>query len=216
MLDVAVKQFVFDAVFELVDDFHATGLVDDEMGGQGVFGRADGPDVDMVKIFDVLYASDSFPDLADLDAARDAVEGEPQAVAKQLPGAIEDNDGDDEAEGGIDPIELGIKDDEAADDQAGGYDSIGEEVEEGASDVEVAFLIPEEEHGGQGVDADTDGGHDGNGLAGQGSFGAHQPVDRFVADGAKGNQEDGGVEEGYEDRCLFEAVGIFFGGAHPE
>jgi hypothetical protein len=72
---------------------HCTVIVDDEMGGQGIFGGADGPDVDMVKVFDVFYAGDRFPDLFDLDAGRDAVQREAQAVPQQLPGAEEDDDG---------------------------------------------------------------------------------------------------------------------------
>lgn len=216
MLDVAVQQFVLDAVFEFRDEFHAAVFVDDEMGGKGIFGCAYCPDVDVMNVFDVFHAADGFFDLADLDPGGDAVEGEAQAIAQQLPGAVEDYDSDDEAERGVDPIEVRIKDDEAADDEAGGYDGVGQEVEEGAPDIEVAFLIPEEEHGGEGVDPDADGGDDGDGLTGQGGFGGHEPVDCFVADGAEGNQQDGGVQEGYEDGGLFETVGIFFGRADAE
>jgi len=216
VLDVAVLQLVFEAVFKFLNQLHGAGFVDDKVGGQGIFGCTDGPDVDVMNIFDVVHAGDSFFDLADLDSGGDAVEGQAKAVAQQLPGAIENYDGDDEAEGGVDPIEVGIEDDEAADDEAGGYDSVGEEVEEGAPDIEVAFLVPKEEHGGQGVNRDADGGDDGDGLAGQGGFGGHEPVERLIADGADGKQEDGGIEQGYEDGGLFESVGIFFGCADAE
>src|SRR5580658_10820488 len=84
-------------------------------------------------------------------------------------------------------------------------------MEEGAADIEVAFFIPEEEHGGQRVDADSDGSHDGDGLAGQSGFGGHETVEGLIADGAEGEQEDGGVEEGYEDGRFLEAVGVLIG-----
>jgi hypothetical protein len=82
--------------------------------------------MDVVKIFNVFHVANRLFDLADLDTGGDAVKGEAQAVAQQLPGAIENDDGDDEAEGGVDPVKVSIEDNEAADDQAGGYDSVRE------------------------------------------------------------------------------------------
>ena len=118
VLDVLVEQLVLDLVLEFFDGIHCTVIVDDEMGGQGIFCGADGPDMDMVKVFDVFYAGDRFPDLFDFDAGRDAVQREAQAIPQQLPGAEEDDDGYGEAEGGVDPGQSGIKDDQAADDQS--------------------------------------------------------------------------------------------------
>jgi hypothetical protein len=81
VLDVAVEQFVLYAMFKFRDEFHGAGFVDDKMGGEGIFGCADGPDVDMMNFFDIFHAGDSIFDLADLDAGGDAVEGEAQAIA---------------------------------------------------------------------------------------------------------------------------------------
>ena len=38
----------------------------------------------------------------------------------------------------------------------------------------------------------------------------HALLDRLIADGADGEEEDGGIEQGDEDRGLFIAVGEFF------
>ena len=45
-------------------------------------------------------------------------------------------------------------------------------------------------------------------FPGQG-FGMHEAVEGFVADGAEGDEQDGGIQQGDEDRGLFIAVCIF-------
>ena len=53
-----MQQFVLDAMFKLFDDFHGAVAVDDEMGGKRIFSRADGPDVDVMKVFYALHPAD--------------------------------------------------------------------------------------------------------------------------------------------------------------
>ena len=93
VLDVLMQQLVLNLMLELLDGLHRTVIVDDEMGSQGIFSSADGPDMDMMKILDVFYAGDGFPDLFDFDAGRDAIQGQAQTIPQQLPGAEEDDDG---------------------------------------------------------------------------------------------------------------------------
>src|SRR6185437_1866134 len=102
-------------------------------------------------------------------------------------------------------------DDDATDHEGCGDNGVGQEVQEGAADVEVVLAVAHEQEGGHCVDHYANGGDDGDGLTGK-RFWGHQAVDGFVADGAEGDQQDGCVEERDEDGRLFITVGIIFGG----
>ena len=211
MLDVLVQQFVLDLVFQLFDELHAHVAFYDQVCGEGVLRGADGPDVDMMKVFYTAHFGDGILYFFYFDPARDPVQREPEAVTQQLPGAEEDDDGDKEAQGGVDPKQVGVKDDKTTDDKRSRHDGIREEVEEGAADIEIAFLTAEKKHGGERIDGDADGCHDGDRLAREG-LRIHEAVYGFIADGSDGQQQDGCVQQGYEDGRLFIAVGLFFGG----
>src|SRR5258708_18648694 len=120
-----MKQLVFDVVLELFGEFHGAILVDDEMGRKGIFGRADRPDMDMVEVLYPLHFVDGIADLFDLDAGRHPIERKTQAVAQQLPGAEEDDEGDEQAQGRVDPKQVCIKDDKPANYEGGRYYRIG-------------------------------------------------------------------------------------------
>ena len=79
MGDSRVFEQVFDSVFERWNLFR---VADGDVGCQGVLGRADGPDVQVVDICDSgVRIEDLFPDPLAVDPGRDAVQRQTQARA---------------------------------------------------------------------------------------------------------------------------------------
>ena len=108
VLDILMQQFVFDLMFQLFDKAPYRCSVDDEVGREGVLGGADRPDMDMMKVLYSFDPADRLPDLFYLDAFGYAIQGEAQAVPQQLPGAEQDDDGDEQAQCGVYPVLMGI------------------------------------------------------------------------------------------------------------
>src|SRR5882762_7783295 len=163
-----MQQFMLDIHLELLDGRHVAVGRNDQVRRKRVFRSADGPDMNVMKVDHPAHFSDDLPDLTGLDAIRNSVQGEPQAVLQQLPGAEQNDDGDDQAQYRIDPEQVRVQDNDPSQYQPGGYDRIRQEVQEGAPDIEIIILIPQEEKGRDGIDQDPDGGYYRNGLSRQG------------------------------------------------
>jgi hypothetical protein len=124
MLDFLVQQLVLDFVFQLIDKFHGAGGVDYQVGGECILRRADGPNMDMMKVFYSIHFTDSLPDLSKLDAFGHPIQGQAKAIPQQLPGTEEDDDGYQQAQNSVQPEKTRKIHDNTTDYQRGGYDGI--------------------------------------------------------------------------------------------
>lgn len=107
----AVVEFALGAEDESVVP---VGSCHDEMGGEGGFGCADAPDVEVVHVDDFGKSDEVGLDCIDIYAYGDSVEREVDGVSQELPGASEDDGDDGEAENGIEPRPTGLQHDKAA------------------------------------------------------------------------------------------------------
>ena len=140
-----------------------------------------------------------------VDARRHGVEGEVHGVAQEPPGADEDDDDDGEADERVEPVPARDRDDERRHDDAHRDAGIGQHVEEGAPDVEVALAAPHEEERRAEIDGDAHGGDPDDGAGGD-RLGQDQALDRLDQDGAERDEQDDGVGERGQDRAALEAV----------
>ena len=120
-------------------------VADGDVGCQGVLGRADGPDVQVVDICDSgVRIEDLFPDPLAVDPGRDAVQRQTQAVVQQMRGRDQDDYGDHHADDGVDDVPSRKTDDDARNQYADRNQRIGRHVQVGAFDVQIFLLVFEE------------------------------------------------------------------------
>ena len=187
------------------------GFGDDDVCRQCRFGGRDGPDVDMVHIEHALLAFNLLLDILNVEPLGHGVGAHAQALAQQVPGADEDNHGDDQADDGVDDGPAGVVYHYAADDDAHADQRVGQHVQEGTTGVDVVLLLAAEGPGGEAVDDDAHGGGpDDEGAVDLG--GVEELVDALHHDGAHGDQQDDGVEQRDEHRGFAVAVGEALGG----
>jgi len=115
MVDIEVVKMVFQVVFHR---FHRVERVDDDVGGEGVVGRGNRPNVQVVDIADVLVFQQRIFYLFQGNVLRKSVEREAQTARQQVPRRNEDDGGDDEADDGIDDGPARRGDDDARNDDS--------------------------------------------------------------------------------------------------
>lgn len=181
-----------------------------DMGGEGGFGGAERPDVEMM---DACHAADFGEELLNffwIDGCGHGVEGEAEGFPEEAPGADEDDKDNHETGDGIDPPPIGEGHHDAGDHDSERYRGIRGHVKEGAADIEVVLASGHEEHGSGAIDEDADAGHPCDG-AGLDACGMTQTGNGLPCDAADANEEQEGVGQGGEDGGAFETVGVALG-----
>lgn len=139
---------VFECVSEVGFEGCLLGLgecgIDEEVCGEGVGGGAHGPDVDVVDVLDARGFSCGDFYFLNIDVGGDAIYGEAEAVFEEACGAGDDDDHDDEADYRIEPVPVGVGDDDACCDDSDGYEGVGGHVEVGSFHVEVVVFAAHE------------------------------------------------------------------------
>ena len=93
-------------------------VLDDNVCCQGIVGGADGPDVQVVYLVDMLLGSHQLLNLVGFDTLWCAIDDEAQAGCQQTPRRPEDDEGNDEADDGVYDVPSRKGDDDARYDDA--------------------------------------------------------------------------------------------------
>ena len=124
--------------------FRWRDISDGYVAGECVALRAETPDVKIVHIQNALDSFHAGADLVELDAARGSFEKNVEGFTDDIDAGPEDESGNDEGEGGIDPGAASEKDSCASGDDGGGGEGVPCHVEEGAAHIDVARATPQE------------------------------------------------------------------------
>ena len=191
MVDIEVVKMVFEVVFHR---FHRVERVDDNVGGEGVVGRGNRPNVQVVDIADMLVFQQRIFHLFQGNVLGKSVEREAQTARQQVPRGNEDDGSDDEADDGIDDGPARRGDDDARNDDSDADERVGDHVEEGSAHVQVVFLAAQQQKSRQSVDDDADARRPRNrhaiDLGGFVEF-----MDALDDDGTDGHEQDNRVEQ---------------------
>ena len=189
------------------DRFEPLQFADDDVPRQGVFGRADRPDVEVVGAGDPLHRLDPLLQVLQVELFGGAVQGQPQALSQDAPGGDEDQEGDGDADDRVDRVPARQADQEPREDDADRDERIGQHVQVGGADVDVARLVGGEEVGRKAVDRHADAGDDHDRIARDRDWG-EELADALDEDEADGQQQDDGIGQRHENRALLVAVGV--------
>ena len=149
------------------------------------------------------------------DAARRAFQKDVEGFADDADAGPEDERGDEQREGGVDPVVAGEQDARAAGDDGGCRERVAGHVEKGGAQVDVAGHAPQQS-GDHAVHHHAGGGHDHH-EPGCTATGAREPVDGFDADPEGDDDERGRIDEGgqHAGPLVAEGLGVV-GGAGLE
>ena len=197
-----VVEAVLEGTFHF---FHLRQVIDDDMGGQGYFRGAYGPDMEMMDICDARHGRHHLLHCIYVDLLRHCVYGHAQAFRQKFPCGHEDDGGYDEADYRVYYGEAGQADDNAGDHDTGGDKSVGCHVQKGPAGVDVVLLLPHQEPGGEAVDKNAYPGCPGYGRTVDFCRIA-ELVDALDDDGTDGNEQDDGIEQGDEHGAFPVAV----------
>lgn len=207
-----LAQFEVDAV----DQRGASGdghFDDGDMTGESEGLGAETPDMEIMDVHNAIDVFDGGADLCELDTARGAFEEDVQSFAHDANRAPKDERGNEEREQGIDPVEVGVENAEATEDDGGGGDGVSQHVDEDGTDIDLAREAPK-----QGRDeaihdnACCSDEHHGSGLDGQGRGKA---MDGSERDPDREGDEGDGINEGGKDAGPLVPEGLFVGGRAP-
>jgi len=102
---VVDAEVVVDVVGEVEEEVVAgVSVRHDEVGGEGGFGGAHCPDVEVVNLGDTGAFCQEGTDGEGFDSFGDGIQGEVDGVFEQLPGADHDDQNDDQADDGVNPL----------------------------------------------------------------------------------------------------------------
>ena len=201
-------QFLADVMKESVRMLDRSA---DEVSGQSHFRGAHGPDVQVVDLADTGLGAEELLDSVAIQLLRDSLQSQIEGFAKQTPGAVKDDGGDDEADSGIDPEFARPEDGQACQDDPKRNSGVPSQVEKSASYVEIGLAAAEKQEGAKAVDDYSELG-DGTDCLALDRGGMLQPQDRIPSDRAHGDEENDSVGQGSEDRGAAETISVFTSG----
>ena len=189
---------------------HAADVTHHDMGCEGVFRGADGPDMDMMYLLDSVHGFHPAADVFHIELFRGAIKRQPDAVLEDVPCGIEYDGRDDKPYYGVDDVPAGESDDYARYDHADGYEGICQHVHVGGPDVEVSAFVLVEKPGSESVDYDTYAGY-GYDPFSVDFHGVDNLFDAFEYDDAHSREQYDSVGDGDEDGGFLVSVGVSVG-----
>ena len=143
----------------MFDIFRFVERIDDDVGGQSILRRTDGPDMQMMQLYDPGIAKQCFLYIFGIDTCGNTVERQPYAVMEQVPCRDENDSGNNQSDNRVDNKPAGMCNDDAREKYAYTYERIGGHVQECSFYIQVVSSVFEKEPGRESVDEDTDTGY---------------------------------------------------------
>ena len=181
-------------------------VVDDQVRRQGDEPAGDAPDVQIVDIPHAGQSGQRETDLVEIDVGRDALHQHADRFAEQLPGRVDHQQRDEDRRHRIDPGPAERRDGEGGDDRLDAAERVGEDVEPGAAQVQVAAPAAAQDEQADHVHGQAGDRHDQH----QAAFDDDrrpQPADRLDDDQERDADEGRAVGQRGQDLGALIAVG---------
>lgn len=148
------KSAVCDAMVceEVLDGmFHGgvfLNVVNDEMGCQGHFRSRQRPDVQVMHGLYALLAFEQGEDGRTVNVVGDTIESQAERLREKVPSREKDDDGNQNANDGVDDAPACLSNDDATDKDTNTYQCIGGHVQISATNIEVVLALAEQQPSG--------------------------------------------------------------------
>ncbi len=211
MLDLEGRVVDLESLVDLVLEGKPLGVavglrLDEDVRGQGREARSDLPDVQVVHLDHPGHGDHRVADLVGVEAARCRLEEHPARLPEQAVGGVEHDRGDDQRRDPVRLVEAGGQDHEPGDRREDERGEVGEQMLEGALDVERLPVGLRERPGRDQVDDDPED-RDGEDDPALDDRRIDQAPDALVDDQQSEHEQRGAVELGAEDAGALPAEG---------